>query len=160
MSERPGITARLSQLVEKRLTSQGMYWSPEVNFDKNAKGERRVDFVGFHRGINSPDAVAVEMGTFTFYEVKSSMADFTSGNGLTFYGDENYLVCESELAQKLIDEHKIPYAVDAVLCPDKNWTRLYPKIDRSGRWGSHRQRSASEMLWAIVQSHKEVVDHE
>lgn len=160
MSERPEITARLSQLVEKRLTSQEMYWSPEVNFDKNEKGERRVDFVGFHRSINSPDAVAVEMGTFAFYEVKSSMADFSSGNGLTFYGDENYLVCMPELAQKLIDEQKIPYAVDAVLCPDKSWTRLYTKIERSGRWGSHRQRTAAEMLWAIVQSHKEVVDHE
>lgn len=155
MSERPDITSKLSHLVEKRLTSRGMYWSPEVNFNKNANDNRRVDFVGFKRGVNAPDAVAVEMGTFAFYEVKSSMEDFTSGHGLTFYGDENYLVCRPELAQQLVEEYKVPYAVDAVLCPDKGWTRLYTKIDRSGRWHSHRQRSASEILWAIVQSHSE-----
>lgn len=158
MSKRPEITAKLSHLVEKRLRSQNMYWSSEVNFDKNADDERRVDFVGFHRSRNAPDAVAVELGTFVFYEVKSSMADFTSGNGLTFYGDKNYLVCLPELAQQLVEEYKVPYAVDAILCPDKRWTRLYTKIDQSGRWGSHRQRSASEILWAIVQSHKGVFD--
>lgn len=151
MSKRPDITAKLSRLVEKRLDSQHMYWSPEVNFDDGTKDNRRVDFVGFHPAKDAPEATEVELGTFAFYEVKSSMADFMSGHGLTFYGDENYLVCLPELAAQLVAGLRIPEQVDAILCPDKSWSRLTKKIDRT-QFGFSRQRSAAEILWAIVQS--------
>lgn len=151
MSKRPDITAKLSQLVEKRLDSQNMYWSPEVNFDG---GKERVDFVGFHSKLGAPEAVAVDLGRFEFYEVKSSMADFTSGHGLTFYGDKNFLVCLPELAQQLVEQQAIPERVDMILCPDKSWKRLVPKIDHM-RIGLHRERTAAEMLWAIVKAHRE-----
>lgn len=154
MSDRPDITSRLSKLVEKRLNSRNMYWSPEVNFDWNMKGERRIDFVGFKPF--TPDYVieptSVELGTFAFYEVKSYMADFESGHGLTFYGDENYLVCTPELAIELRNQMKLPNGIDAVLCPDKNWSKLITKFQLN-TIDSHRRRSASEILWAIVQSH-------
>lgn len=87
-------TAMLSKLVEKRLKNQTAFWASEVNFDRNTPDERRVDYVGFKPwNVNGePVPASVEKGCFGFYEVKSCMADFTSGNGLTFYGDQNYLV--------------------------------------------------------------------
>lgn len=78
-------TAMLSKLVEKRLRNQTAFWASEVNFDRNTPEERRVDYVGFKPwNINGePVPASVEKGCFEFYEVKSCMADFTSGNGLT-----------------------------------------------------------------------------
>ena len=77
----------LSELVEKRLKNQTAFWASEVNFDRNTPEERRVDYVGFKPwNVNGePVPASVEKGCFGFYEVKSCMADFTSGNGLTFY---------------------------------------------------------------------------
>lgn len=154
MSERPEITSKLSFLVEKRLRNNHMYWSPEVNFNKNMQGERRVDYVGFKPytpGLVTEPA-SVELGTFVFYEVKSSMADFESGHGLTFYGDLNYLVCTTELAEQLRDELRIPGNIDGILCPNKAWTGLRTKFD-VGNQQSHRRRPAAEILWEITQSH-------
>ncbi|WP_057894028.1 hypothetical protein [Lacticaseibacillus brantae] len=160
---RKATTKMLSNLVARRLTSNNSYWSAEVNFDKNTKKERRIDFVSFKP--YTPDIVveptSVELGTFACYEVKSSMADYTSGNGLTFYGDENYLVCTSEFAEELWQKHmagevKLPTGLGAILCPDKSGTRLYRKYDVAAtkyHGASHRRRPASEMLWAICQSH-------
>lgn len=159
MSERPEITQKLSQLVAKRLDSQHMYWSAEVNFDEMTEKARRVDFVGFKPFTpdNIVEPTSVELGTFAFYEVKSSMADYKSGNGLTFYGDENYIVCIPEIADAIFDDDQIPWGVTAILCPDKTGTRLYPKWkiaqSRFNGGGAHRKRSASEILWAIVHAH-------
>ncbi|VDG18218.1 hypothetical protein [Lactobacillus brevis] [Lactiplantibacillus mudanjiangensis] len=152
MSERPDITRKLSELVEKRLRNSRMYWSPEVNFDKNQAGNRRVDFVGFKPF--TPDYVdepaSVELGTFAFFEIKSSIADFESGHGLTFYGDENYLVCTEELAEQLHQDMKLPNDVNAILCPNSKWTGLRTKFKCRG---THRKRAAAEILWEIVRSH-------
>lgn len=153
--DRPATTAKLSELVVKRLKSWHMYWSAEVNFDKGTPNNKRIDFVGFKP--YTPDymveAVSVEMGTFACFEVKSCMADFESGNGLTFYGDENYLVTTQEFAIELRDKLMIPSGIDAVLCPDKNWTKLITKFEAGGFISSRRRRSSSEMLWCIVQAH-------
>lgn len=152
MSKRPEITDKLSELVKNRLRTAHMYWSPEVNFDKNMAGNRRVDFVGFKPFtpylVDEP--ATVELGTFAFYEVKSSMADFQSGHGLTFYGDENYLVTTEKLAVQLYEERRLPRDVDAVLCPNGDWTGLRSKFKRPG---THRRRAAAEILWEIVRSH-------
>jgi hypothetical protein len=151
MSDRPDITRALSELTIKRLNAANMYWSAEVDFDKGTQHNKRIDFVGFKP--YTPDYLvepaSIELGTFAFYEVKSSLGDFRSGNGLTFYGDKNYLVCPAELAVQLRDNRELP-SVDAVLCPDKQWNKLYVKFEPGG---SHRRRSASEILWAIVQAH-------
>jgi len=155
MIDRPDITEKLSKLVAKRLDSQNSYWAPEVNFDENTKNARRVDFVGFKpysfNGVLEP--TCVELGTFTCYEVKSCMGDFKSGHGLSFYGDENYLVTTQEFAEELRNKMMLPRGVNAILCPDKNWTRLYTKFDLRNP-EVHRTRAASEMLWAIAQLHR------
>lgn len=152
---RPEITSKLSKLVEKRLESQHMYWSAEVDFDKNLENERRIDYVGFKPftpfSVNEP--ASVELGNFEFYEVKSGMNDFKSGHGLTYYGDKNYLVTTQEFAEELRTTQNYPENVTSILCPDKNWTRLYTKINLNG-YMVHRTRSSSEILWAIVQAHE------
>jgi len=99
-------TAMLSKLVEKRLKNRVSYWASEVNFDLGTPRNRRIDYIGFKPF--TPGYVlepsSVELGTFSCYEIKSCMADFKSGHGLTFYGDENYLVTTPELADDLLDE--------------------------------------------------------
>lgn len=153
MINRSEITEKLSKLLEKGLTSHKMYWSSEVTFDKGMQNERRIDFVAFkpYTPDMVTDANSVELGTFECYEVKSCMADFKSGNGLTFYGDKNYLVTTKELEQELYENNLIPWQVDDVLIPDKNWTYLYSHRRVKG---THRQRISSEFLWEIVKAHK------
>mgnify|MGYP000146531734 CR=1 FL=1 len=96
-------TAMLSKLVEKRLKNRVSFWASEVNFDLGTSKNRRIDFMGFKPF--TPGYVlmpaSVELGEFSCYEVKSCMADFKSGHGLTFYGDVNYLVTTRELAEEL-----------------------------------------------------------
>ncbi|RND51884.1 hypothetical protein [Lacticaseibacillus paracasei] len=155
MSRRPKITGMLSDLVAKRLTSQNSYWAAEVNFDKNTSRNRRIDFVGFKPLTPNyvVEPTSVELGCFTCYEIKSSIADYNSGHGLTFYGDKNYLVCTCDLAEELRNAVvSWPYNLTGILCPTKDWKQLRTKIDLSGH-GTHRIRPASEMLWAICQSH-------
>ncbi|MDH7887832.1 hypothetical protein [Bifidobacterium catenulatum] len=112
-------TAMLSELVEKRLKNQTAFWASEVNFDRNTSDNRRVDYVGFQPwNVNGePVPASVEKGCFGFYEVKSCMADFTSGNGLTFYGDQNYLVCTKELCDEIVWQKMVPERVNAILTP-------------------------------------------
>lgn len=87
MSKRSEITSMLRELTVKRLKSKTTYFSPEADFDKNTDHERRVDFVGFKPFTPGliVESISVDLGTFSFYEIKSGMADFKSGNGLTFY---------------------------------------------------------------------------
>lgn len=119
-------TAMLSKLVEKRLKNQTAFWASEVNFDRNTPDERRVDYVGFKPwNINGePVPASVEKGCFEFYEVKSCMADFTSGNGLTFYGDSNFLVCTKELCDEIVWRKMVPPRVNAILTPDSTGSKL------------------------------------
>lgn len=116
---RADTTAMLSKLVEKRLRNQTAFWASEVSFDRNTPDERRVDYVGFKPlNVNGePVPASVEKGCFGFYEVKSCMADFTSGNGLTFYGDQNYLVCTKELCDEIVWQKMVPPRVNAILTP-------------------------------------------
>ena len=82
----------LSSLVEKRLNIRVAYWASEVSFDRATPNERRIDYMGFKPftpGYVTMPA-SVELGEFSCYEIKSCMEDFTSGHGLTFYGDVNY----------------------------------------------------------------------
>ncbi len=62
---------------------------------------------------------SVELGEFSCYEVKSCMADFKSGHGLTFYGDVNYLVTTRELAEELRVNYLLPRNINQVLTPSK-----------------------------------------
>lgn len=81
------------------------------------------------------------------------MADFESGNGLTFYGDENYLVTSRELAERLHDMRGLPRNINQVLVPTPKGDRLMGFYDLSGNGSpSYRHRPASEMLWAMVEA--------
>lgn len=156
MIDRTNVTNMLSKLVEKRLTSQQMYWSPEVDFDWGTEHNRRVDYVGFKpytpNYLNTP--VSVEKGTFACYEVKSCWDDFKSGHGLSFYGDENYLVCPKELAEEIIAQQALERKnLNGILVPNKAGTALYVKYELADIHMTARTRIASEMLWAIVQAH-------
>lgn len=85
---RKDVTADLSEKVAKKLRRQFAIVAQEVWVDP----DHRVDFVAFSPGSGGRNA-ALEHGKFVFVEVKSCMADFKSGHGLTFLGDENWLVC-------------------------------------------------------------------
>lgn len=144
----------LSKLVEKRLKNQTAFWASEVNFDRNTPDERRVDYVGFKPwNINGePVPASVEKGCFEFYEVKSCMADFTSGNGLTFYGDSNFLVCTKELCDEIVWRKMVPPRVNAILTPDSTGSKLILDYVQSYNDLSYRRRPASEILWAMVKA--------
>ena len=97
----------------------------------------------------------IHKGTFSFYEVKSCMADFNSGHGKTFLGDENYLVCERELAEELFRKGILPNGVK-VIVPNKPRTALVVAFDLSNDYGtwSKRTKSSSELLWNMISARK------
>ena len=152
---RSDITAILSSLVEKRLNNRVAYWASEVSFDKGTQNWRRIDYVGFkpYTPNYAVEPVSVELGRFECYEVKSCLADFESGHGLTFYGDLNYLVTTVELAETLRVSHRLPRNIDQVLVPSKKGDKLRPLYDMTGNGSpSYRHRPASEMLYARIEA--------
>lgn len=104
------------------------------------------------RDARIPVPASVEKGCFGFYEVKSCMADFTSGNGLTFYGDQNYLVCTKELCDEIVWQKMVPERVNAILTPDSTGSKLIYGHVQSYNDMSYRRRPASEILWAMVKA--------
>ncbi|MGM0238491.1 hypothetical protein [Enterococcus sp. AZ103] len=152
---RSEITEELSNLVRKKLSNTSNFWAEEVELDF---GKYRVDFIGFkpHDILRlGMGPVAIDKGIFSFYEVKSSMADFTSGFGKNFLGDENYLVCERNLADQLHQKEMLPQGVK-VLVPNKPKTALIVAFDTSncfGKWES-RTKTSSELLWNMISARK------
>lgn len=165
---RAEITALLdSELIRMRLTRKNAYsyWAHEVWLDRYMEHEKRVDFVEFlpKGGVTYTDAPHVEQGTFSFYEVKSCMADLKSGHGLNFDGDENWLVMTVEMFE--------PYKNEVIDNPNgyvaQRTTRsrcLLYGIGKNGRptfweqpkkWSNDwacRKRSASELLFAMMRA--------
>lgn len=85
MRQRDNITSCLSERVLARLRREYPLVASEVWVDD----DHRVDFVAFKPesfspGRSSPTPSSIERGEFVFVEVKSCMADFKSGHGLTF----------------------------------------------------------------------------
>ena len=64
----------------------------KVNRVETTTNWRRIDYVGFkpYTPNYAVEPVSVELGIFSCYEVKSCLADFESGNGLTFYGGREF----------------------------------------------------------------------
>lgn len=147
----------LCRLLEKRLEARKIFWSCEVSFDKGTSQERRIDYLAFKPWTPgyAIEPVSVELGRFECYEIKSCMSDFKSGHGLTFYGDENYLVCPRDLYIQLAEERELPRDINNVLCPSASGgsLRKQSKTDMNAHHQSYRKRVASEMLWQMVQSH-------
>lgn len=91
----------------------------------------------------------LEHGRFVFVEVKSCMADFKSGHGLTFRGDDNWLVCPRDLADELHDKMALPSGVQ-VYCPDNGGSlRLRYDLEMRGTL-SLREDSTLCLLWAML----------
>lgn len=141
---RKDVTADLSEKVAKKLRREHAFVAQEVWVDD----DHRVDFVAFTPGRGGRNA-KLEHGRFVFVEVKSCMADFKSGHGLTFLGDENWLVCPRELADKLRDEQLLPFGVQ-VYCPDRGGA-LRLVYDRGLRGIQNlREDSTLCLLWAML----------
>ena len=149
------VTNSLSDLVRKKLANNCNFWAEEVELDF---GKSRVDFIGF-QPLNILQlgmcSATIDKGIFSFYEVKSCMADFNSGHGKTFKGDENYLVCERELAEELFRKGILPNGVK-VIVPNKPRTALVVAFDLSNDYGtwSRRTKSSSELLWNMISARK------
>lgn len=161
-----------SELIRLRLTRKNAYsyWAHEVWIDRYTDHEKRVDFMEFvpKGGVTYSDAPHIEHGTFSFYEVKSCMADLKSGHGLNFYGDENWLVMPVEMFEPYkrlrIDNDHIRMQTRLARC-------LLYGIGRNGRptlweqpkeWSAEwacRRRCASELLFAMMRAMIANSDH-
>lgn len=104
---------------------------------------------GFIRPASGGRNVALEHGKFVFVEVKSCMADFKSGHGLTFLGDENWLVCTRDLAHELHDERLLPFGVQ-VYCPDGGGNLRLTYDLRMQAAKSLREDSTLCLLWSML----------
>ncbi len=144
MGKRDETTSELSERVLARLRREYSLVASEVWVDD----DHRVDFVGFRPERLSMFPSSIERGEFVFVEVKSCMADFKSGHGLTFLGDANWLVCPAALAQSLYETCQLPRDA-AVFCPDGRG-RLQKKYDLGIGAGSKRTVPASELLFRMV----------
>ena len=139
-------TSALARLVEPRIRRRCRLWAPEVE----VPGGGRVDFMGFQPYGERPDAASIERGELVCYEVKSCMADFESGHGLNFVGDENWLVCPRDLCDRLRERMRLP-RVAGVLCPDAGWKRLLEVIHQPpDAYRYRRTMSAAEAIWRIA----------
>ena len=164
---RAEITSLLdSELVRMRLEKPNRYsfWAHEVWLDRYSENQKRVDFVEFLPlgGVMYSDGAHIEHGTFTFYEVKSCLADLKSGNGLNFEGDRNYLVMPIEMREKFIDEI-VDNANGYVAQHTRHAECLYYGIGKNGkptffeteslpeRWFC-RRRSSSELLFCMMRA--------
>lgn len=141
---RKDVTAELSEKVAKKLRRHFAIVAQEVWVDP----DHRVDFVAVSPGSGGRNA-ALEHGIFVFVEVKSCMADFKSGHGLTFLGDENWLVCPRDLAHELHDERLLPPGVQ-VYCPDGGGALRLTYDLRMLAAKSLREDSTLCLLWAML----------
>jgi hypothetical protein len=142
--KRGDVTAELSGKVAAKLRREFTLVAMEVWVDSR----HRVDFVAFSPGIGGRNC-ALEHGKFVFVEVKSCMEDFKSGHGLTFLGDENWLVCPRDLADELHDRRLLPLGVQ-VYCPDRGG-KLRLAYDRGMRGTeSLRDDSTLCLLWSML----------
>lgn len=161
-----------SELIRLRLTRKNAYsfWAHEVWIDRYTDHEKRVDFVEFlpKGGVRYSDAPHVEHGTFSFYEVKSCMADLKSGHGLNFMGDENWLVMPVELFEPYkrarIDDDYVRAHTRLARCLlygiGRNGKPTFweqPK-DYANDWAC-RKRSASEILFCMMRAMIANSDH-
>lgn len=143
---RPEITAALSAAVEKYIDPHNdprIYWAKEVTFDYATENAIRVDYMRFAPVNNSVSGI--EKGDFYCYEIKSSVADFTSKHGHNFIGDLNYYVMPEEVAT--VVRTQIPWNV-GILIPDTcGGLQVFKKARRADR-----SRPTSVMLLMMWRS--------
>lgn len=168
-------TAWLSKMLENKINPNDdprIYWAKEVTFnpvrppegyqicDFNGKPYRpshiRVDYMVFRPVNNSPSGI--ERGSFYAYEIKSSVEDFTSGHGLNFVGDYNYIVTLQSVYEKIKD--RIPWKV-GVICQvtddigGLSGIAKMKTVKKAQRMD--RTRSCAEMLLMMFRSANRVI---
>ena len=150
---RPETTLSLGKALEKRIDPHNdprIYWAKEVTFDYATSNAIRVDYMSFVPINNSVSGI--EKGDFYCYEIKSSVADFSSKNGHNFIGDFNYYVMPENVAESLSVKCQNPYDV-GILVPDKlGGLRILKKARRR-----NRNRPTSEMLLMMWRSSRREV---
>lgn len=144
--KRKDVTAELSEKVAKKLRRECAIVAQEVWVDD----DHRVDFVAFTPGLGGRNT-KLEHGRFIFVEVKSCMDDFKSGHGLTFLGDDNWLVCPRDLADELRDKQLLPFGVQ-VYCPDRGGKLRLAYDCRMQGADSLRDDSTLCLLWSMLTS--------
>ena len=89
-------------LINTRLNDR-KYYATEVTLDYGTAHPKRIDVMEF-----KPKGVVhvsdIEKGKFICYEIKSCKEDVYSGNGLNFFGEENYIVTTMETYKDLQDD--------------------------------------------------------
>ena len=89
-------------LIKDRLTDR-KYYAKEVTLDYGTDHAKRIDVMQFvPQGVFHVSDI--EKGIFICYEIKSCKEDIYSGNGLNFFGEENYIVITAETYHKLLNE--------------------------------------------------------
>lgn len=155
---RPETTDELSLRLEKQVLARRNAWACWAAEVKLPPDEKRVDYVDFcpHPSISACGVGSVERGTFTFYEVKSCIADLTSGHGTNFDGDANWLVCPIEMVEEM-RQRQINVSGAGILAfgERKNGSRGFVRLlkfdaDRNGH--GYRKHSAAELLYAMTRS--------
>lgn len=175
--ERKEITELLSELLKRDVLSS-MTWASEVKYTKFDNSEGRVDFMSFKPSYNTYYKLSernVQCGTFTAYEIKSSMLDYKSGLGLNFIGDKNFIVMPMELYKNVRTDGKISNVGVLVPVPmysgkqtneyfynefnnptplttNKDEWRLY-KI-RDVKANDERRYGTAELLYAMLKARK------
>lgn len=173
---RKKITECLNKLVEIRLNSVNHYWSNEVTFDYGVKGECRIDYLQFVPE-NQLCVDGIEKGVFRGYEVKSCKEDFSSGCGLNFLCEYNYIVMTMWTYKDLMDRNmldEVPiYTGILIALPKKNKTDKdilkeefenpspIPQDPDVNKWKlipvrkalkTYRKKSLVEMLFCLMRS--------
>ena len=96
-------TKFLTDLLILDKLSDRKYYAKEVTLDAGTDRAKRIDIMQFiPAGVFHVSDI--EKGKFICYEIKSCKQDIYSGNGLNFFGDENYIVTTAETYKKLIDD--------------------------------------------------------
>lgn len=157
---RSEVTEALSRRVEAYMARRYHLWASEVYLSAYTQDggaiDIRPDYLAFNlsHGNYASKAAWVERGMFTVFEVKSCADDLTSGHGLNFIGDKNYIVTTRELGEQLrgngpLSKHL--HNADGVLVPSGNGLRML--FENSYSLG-YRKFAASELLWAIIRTRR------
>ena len=173
--ERKEITCLLSNLLVRDVLSNST-WASEVKYSKLDGSDGRVDYMSFHPSYRTYYKLSertVQQGTFTAYEVKSSIEDYKSGNGLNFIGDKNYLIMPMELYKRLRTDpkiHDVGVYVPVPMYSGKQSNAYFynefesptPLTNNINEWRLHKIRDAgksddrrygtAELLYAMLKS--------
>ena len=104
--DRKETTKLLTDTLIRTRLSDRKYYAKEVTLDYGTNHPKRVDVMQFKPG-GVTYASDMEKGIFICYEIKSCVEDIFSGNGLNFYGEQNYIVTTAECYKKMLQEDRM-----------------------------------------------------